>query len=28
VYDMIGAALGCAGAMLVDRLLAPRPRAA
>lgn len=28
VYDMIGAALGCAVAMLVDRLLAPRPRAA
>lgn len=28
VYDMIGAALGCAVAMLGDRLLAPRPRAA
>jgi VanZ family protein len=28
VYDMIGAALGCAVAMLGDRLLASRPRAA
>ena len=28
VYDLVGAALGCAVAMLVDRLLFPRSRAA